>query len=63
MTGATGGAALCAAPRQPLRSVHTRNRDVNDPVSGAQRRPRALSGSFTSRFRVPEFMLQMSGGW
>ena len=45
-------AASCAAPLSAVQAVRERNRDVNDPGSGASAAPRPVKGSFTSRFRV-----------
>jgi hypothetical protein len=39
-----------------------RNRDANDPGSGARRRPRAPSGSFTSRFRASKLVRSQERG-
>jgi len=46
-------AAVSAAPVTAVPTAQERNRDVNDPASGARSRPRApVKGSFTSRFLV-----------
>ena len=60
MRARTGG-VLCR-PQLSGSVLNTQNRDVNDPGSGARRRPRALSGSFTSRLGPSKWSDRKKGG-